>query len=595
MASLAVMLIATGGPRYTGFIGPLTASLKAHFPPHDVILFTDSSEQFGAIRVPQPDLGWPDASLMRYHAFLGQRELLMRYEHVLYMDVDMLACARVTGEELFSDGITAVIHPSYPDTFERRRRSTAYVEGSPPYYQGCLQGGKAKAFLDMCEAIAMNVDIDKANGIVAVWHDESHLNRYLSEHPPARVLTPAYAYPDPKYLRFPERWMAGGSPGGLMPKRRHLEKPDQGKWKPRKEDPKNILIAVVTCKEARYAKRLEAQERTWIPAAREAGYDVVVFDGEKLGTGDGYLDLPMKTKALCNWTLVHGYDRLVKCDDDTCINLKRFQPIEEDYAGLVLRAHDAGKLELKIPAFSPGTTKFSYAQGGIYWLSRRSMRAIGEAKIDDWAEDRWVGQVLGRAGIPLKEATGYHFPWSFGLSWNVAVACPDSVKEHINRDTVAFTQLPGPEDILDCYRRFGDAPKPPSPQAMVPPSRRPSPVPQRPVPIIMPVPGPQRPVQAQRPAAPQRPVPQRPVPIIMPVPGPQRPPPQRPPVPPPRPDWRNTILGAKVNHAVSRGFRVAAVCPLGSSYHMQLRKALPGHLEEVVETPQGKRVLFLVR
>jgi len=120
-------------------------------------------------------------------------------------------------------------------------------------------------------------------------------------------------------------------------------------------------------------------------------------------------------------------------------------------------------------------------------------------------------------------------------------------------------------------------------------------VPQRPVPIIMPVPGPQRPVQAQRPAAPQRPVPQRPVPIIMPVPGPQRPPPQRPPVPPPRPDWRNTILGAKVNHAVSRGFRVAAVCPLGSSYHMQLRKALPGHLEEVVETPQGKRVLFLVR
>ena len=60
-------------------------------------------------------------------------------------------------------------------------------------------------------------------------------------------------------------------------------------------------------------------------------------------------------------------------------------------------------------------------------------------------------------------------------------------------------------------------------------------------------------------------------------------------------DWRGTLLGAKVARAMARGFKVAAVCPLGSSYHKQLSKAIPKHIEEIVDTPEGKRVLLLVR
>jgi hypothetical protein len=62
-----------------------------------------------------------------------------------------------------------------------------------------------------------------------------------------------------------------------------------------------------------------------------------------------------------------------------------------------------------------------------------------------------------------------------------------------------------------------------------------------------------------------------------------------------RPDWRGTIMGAKVNHAIARGFKVAAVCPFGSSYHSELRRMMPEHVEEVIDMPDGRKVLFLVR
>ena len=62
-----------------------------------------------------------------------------------------------------------------------------------------------------------------------------------------------------------------------------------------------------------------------------------------------------------------------------------------------------------------------------------------------------------------------------------------------------------------------------------------------------------------------------------------------------RPNWQGTIMGDKVNRAIARGFKVAAVCPFGSSYHAELRRALPDHFEEIVDMPDGRKVLFLVR
>ena len=63
----------------------------------------------------------------------------------------------------------------------------------------------------MAGAIMGRIDQDDKNGIVAVWHDESHLNRYLSETfalDQLKTLTPSYCYPESWNLPFKKKILA---------------------------------------------------------------------------------------------------------------------------------------------------------------------------------------------------------------------------------------------------------------------------------------------------------------------------------------------------------------------------------------------------
>lgn len=195
---VALVFVCTGRD-YWRFIRPAVDSVKQFFPT-DILLFTDSPEQFGVVRQVQiPHAGWPNVTLMRYHTMLGEREWLSQHKHVFYLDIDMQVVGSV-GDEILSDGITACVHASFElsgskyCTPEENPRSTACLSKNDirKMYTGCFVGGETTAFLAMAETISKNVDIDNTNNFIAVWHDESHLNRYLYDNPPAKELLQDY-------------------------------------------------------------------------------------------------------------------------------------------------------------------------------------------------------------------------------------------------------------------------------------------------------------------------------------------------------------------------------------------------------------------
>ena len=145
--------------------------------------------------------GWPDATLYRHHVLLEHRDLL-RHDFVYLADADMRFESTV-GPEILAP-LVATRHPGYVTCprrdlpYERRPESAAFIpsDGGSIYCAGAFVGGLRDAFLDLSSRIAAGVDRDDTNGVVARWHDESHLNRCLVDTPAFRYLSPAYCYPD---------------------------------------------------------------------------------------------------------------------------------------------------------------------------------------------------------------------------------------------------------------------------------------------------------------------------------------------------------------------------------------------------------------
>ena len=207
---IGLVVIATN--KYICFAKPLFDSMQRYFLNEPDIhrkmfLFTNQSAFDGPVVIYQKHEPWPFMTLKRYEIFHKNRQVFEEMDYLFYSDVDMIFKSHV-GREILGERV-ATKHPGYWRTprcnfpYETNQLSTAYIspnEGGH-YYAGGFNGGKREIFLEMARVISENIDKDLYNKYIAIWHDESHLNRYLINHPPSLILDPSYCFPEASWAQ----------------------------------------------------------------------------------------------------------------------------------------------------------------------------------------------------------------------------------------------------------------------------------------------------------------------------------------------------------------------------------------------------------
>lgn len=221
---IGLVVIATN--KYIKFVKPLLESVKKHFlvgQDVQMMLFTNhNSRSAGFEDYPESEITffhqdhipWPGSTLFRYNIFHQAKKHLAEKDYIFYCDADMLFVGDV-GAEVLSDRV-GTIHPGFYDkpreafTYETKTSSRAAVAPSEGtvYYAGGFNGGTSIEYIRMCEVLSEKIADDYKRGVIAVWHDESHLNRYFIDNPPTVSLSPSYCYPESWLIPFEKRLLA---------------------------------------------------------------------------------------------------------------------------------------------------------------------------------------------------------------------------------------------------------------------------------------------------------------------------------------------------------------------------------------------------
>lgn len=161
-------------------------------------------------------LGWPAATLSKFQMVVDHEDSL-RQDFLIHLDADMRVVSNLGAPPNVlcpKDGIAVVKHPgfrrpsgfkrtglywSHPGlvlrdsyrilleggigTWETNAKSTAYVSRGlrDVYVCGATWLGNRESLVSACRELAERVNADSRRGIVARFHDESHLNWYAAK------------------------------------------------------------------------------------------------------------------------------------------------------------------------------------------------------------------------------------------------------------------------------------------------------------------------------------------------------------------------------------------------------------------------------
>lgn len=212
---VGLLVMATG--KYTTFLAKLFESADKYFlSNHEVtyFVFTDGQvpKHERIIKIYQERLGWPYDTMMRFDVYYNARDYLADMDYLFACDADMLFVDKV-GDEILGERV-ATKHPGFVsgkhDDYERNPHSTAYVPAGEGdyYFAGGFFGGTRSEFLKMAATCTTHILKDLMQDYIAIWHDESHLNRYFIDNKPTVILSPSYCYPEHLNLYFPKKLLA---------------------------------------------------------------------------------------------------------------------------------------------------------------------------------------------------------------------------------------------------------------------------------------------------------------------------------------------------------------------------------------------------
>jgi hypothetical protein len=214
------------------------------------------------------------------------------------------------------------------------------------------------------------------------------------------------------------------------------------------------MIAISSCWDFEKNGNNTALRETWLPDVKHfPGLDYKFFIGHGQGAesaelpddcvflpevDDGYGFLTYKTRSSLRWAHERGYEFVLRCFPDTFIRMDRLMACgfeKFDYYGDFRGDPSTNEVTHQRAQ--------NYASGGPgYWLSRIAFELLLDAPvlgvwrdtITPYAEDLWVGNILGRSPLKLRyfddtarfiNRGSHHWPAPSNERITSHLSCPD--------------------------------------------------------------------------------------------------------------------------------------------------------------------------
>ncbi|NXL82701.1 BGAT transferase, partial [Leptocoma aspasia] len=195
--------------KYWFFIEGFMRSANKYFlagHPVNFYLLTDNPEKVSHLQMApenqlfvipvQSDSRWEDISRRRMDILSSHIQSQFQYQvdYLYSMDINVQLLAHI-GVEII-DALVATISSWQvtPQAYEPHPESPAAIPGGQGdfYYTSSFYGGSVSEVYKLTRACSQGLREDTENGPGARGHHESHLNRYLLQHRPTRLLSPEY-------------------------------------------------------------------------------------------------------------------------------------------------------------------------------------------------------------------------------------------------------------------------------------------------------------------------------------------------------------------------------------------------------------------